>query len=219
VFSLPGQVREWRLTKPLDGACLFFTREFVADTFSDSRFLDQFAFFSAARPSASIRLSARERRAFGTHFTAMQRELAERRADASQLLRAHLYQLLTLLNRWYAEQHGELSGMAPTGFVERFRKLIERDFSRHRRVADYAAELGVTPGHLNALCRLQTQRSAGDLMRSRIVLEARRQLLYTQDSAAQIGERLGFNDPAYFTRFFRREVGQIPSGFRARRAS
>src|SRR5262245_14131804 len=50
-FTLPGQVREWRLSGGLDGACLFFTSEFVSETFSDPRFLDQFACFGPARPA------------------------------------------------------------------------------------------------------------------------------------------------------------------------
>ena len=47
VFSLPGQIREWRVASRLDGACLFFAEAFVVDTFSDPRFLEQFAFFRA----------------------------------------------------------------------------------------------------------------------------------------------------------------------------
>ena len=54
LFTLPGQVREWRLEHALDGACLFFSRDLTADFFSDPRFLDGFAFFSPRRPTAAI---------------------------------------------------------------------------------------------------------------------------------------------------------------------
>jgi len=72
----------------------------------------------------------------------------------------------------------------------------------------------MTPGHLNVLCRTQAQRSAATVIRSRIALEARRLLLYGNQSAAQIALQLGFDDPAYFTRFFRREVGAVATQFR-----
>ena len=49
----------------------------------------------------------------------------------------------------------------------------------------------------------------------RIVSEARKLLLYTELSAAGVGESLGFDDPAYFARFFRRETGAAPTQFRA----
>ena len=218
VFSLPGQMREWRLTSQLDGACLFFTEEFVADTFSDPRFLDQFIFFRASRRSGTLQLDAKQRSAFVRAFTDMQRELASFQKDATQSLRASLYQLLVLLNRWTIARYGEPADVSPNQFVERFRRLVERDFSRRHRVSDYADQLGVTPGHLNTLCRAHTQRSAGATIRARIVLEARKLLLYSDLSAAAVGEKLGFDDPAYFTRFFRREAGCVPTRFRAVRS-
>ena len=214
IFCLPGQVREWRLSTPLDGACLFFAKEFVADTFSDSRFLDHFAFFRLPRPNATLTLDTRERRLFRTRFATMQRELANFQTDADHALRAALYAILVLLNRWYVARNGNLPTSAPDKFVERFRSLVERDFARRHRVADYARELGVTPGHLNVLCRTQMHFGASSLIRSRILLEARRLLLYGNLSAAQIADRLGFDDPAYFTRFFRREAGMVPMRFR-----
>jgi AraC-like DNA-binding protein len=219
VFSAPGQVREWRLATRLDGDCLFFAEEFVADTFSDPRFLDQFNFFRGARCSGTLQLDAKQRRAFMRGFSAMQRELAAFHKDATQSLRASLYQLLVLLNRWYTAHYGEPADASPNLFVERFRRLVERDFARRHRVADYANQLGITPGHLNTLCRSHTQRSAGAMIRARIMLEARKLLLYSDLSAAAVGEKLGFDDPAYFTRFFRREAGCVPTRLRSVRSA
>jgi AraC family transcriptional regulator, transcriptional activator of pobA len=214
VFTLPGQMREWQLASPLDGACLFFTEEFVADTFSDPRFLDKLLFFGAARRSGTLRLDPSQRRAFLRGFDEMRGELKSFRKDATPSLRASLYQLLVLLNRWYVAQHGEPDDASPNPFVERFRRLVERDFRRRHRVSDYADQLGLTPGHLSTLCRAHTQRSAGATIRARIVAEARKLLLYSDLSAAAVGDKLGFEDPAYFARFFRRETGVVPTQFR-----
>jgi AraC-like DNA-binding protein len=89
-------------------------------------------------------------------------------------------------------------------------------FSRRHHVAQYALALGITPGHLSALCRSRTRQSAGSMIRSRIALEARRLLLYSELNTEQVARRLGFDDPAYFSRFFRREEGSAPSQFRKR---
>jgi AraC-like DNA-binding protein len=216
LFTLPGQVREWRVPAGLDGACLFFTREFVSETFSDPRFLDQFAYFAPERPSARLALGPPERRAFLGRFRAMQREIAALRDDAPEALRALLYEALVLLNRWYAARHGEARPAAPGGLVEDLRRLVERDFARRHRVADYAAELGISPGHLSARCRSRLRTSAGGLIRARITLEAKRLLLYTDLTAAQVADELGFDDAAYFARFLRREAGAPPSRLRLR---
>ncbi len=217
VFCRPGQSREWRLASPLDGACLFFTEAFVADTFSDPRFLDQFAFFEPLGARATLPLSRPERAAFVEGFDAMRRELARFDRGATEALRALLYRTLVLLNRWYVARHGAPERAAPNRFVERFHRLVERDFARRHRVADYATRLGVSPGHLNALCRAHAGRSASALIRARIVTEARRLLLYSGMSAAAVADQLGFADPAYFTRFFRRETGAAPTRFRVAR--
>jgi AraC family transcriptional activator of pobA len=216
IFCVPGQVREWRLRGELDGACVFFTETFVTETFADPRFLEQFLFFRLPRPSGALLLDAGKQRLFLSRFATMQRELAGLRFDAADRLRAAVYELLVLLNRWYIESHGDEGQIPADGYVARFRALVERNFRHRHRVSDYALALRVTPGYLNVLCRSQLHLNAGAVIRSRIALEARRMLLYSTDSAAQVGHLLGFEDPSYFTRFFQREVGQVPTQFTRR---
>ena len=60
-FTRPGDVRRWDGAH-VDGACLFFTTDFVHEAFSDARFLDQFAYFARSRPASAIRLAAGERK-------------------------------------------------------------------------------------------------------------------------------------------------------------
>jgi len=214
LFTRPGELRAWDVSG-LDGACLFFTEEFVAEALADARFLDQLAFFRDGRPSAALELTPAERRVFLARFRAMQREIRALRDDASHALRAVLYELLVLLNRWYTKRHGPAPGRPPNATVERFQELVDRAHARRHRVADYASELGVSPGHLNALCRATLRQSASHVVRQRLTLEARRLLAHSDLPAAQVAFRLGFDDPAYFTRFFRREAGVPPTAFRA----
>ena len=54
-----------------------------------------------------------------------------------------------------------------------------------------------------------------DLLHERLILEARRMLAYTPATIAEVAAELGFDDPAYFSRFFSRSVGASPSGYRA----
>jgi AraC-like DNA-binding protein len=214
-FTRPGEVR--RLSVPnLDGACLFFAEEFVAAAFADPRFLDRFACFRPGRPGASLALRPARRRAFLAAFRAMEREIAALRRDATDALRAKLYEILVLVDRWYAERWGSAEAPAATGPVQRFRGLLEAQLATEHRVAAYARAVGLTPGHLSTLCRREIGRSAGACVRDRLALEAKRLLLHTDLTAAQVADHLGFGDPAYFARFFRREVGAPPSAWRAR---
>jgi len=216
LFTTPGQVRQWRLDGALEGACLFFTRELTADVFSDPRFLDRFPFFSPRRAASSLLLKPAARRQFLARFASMRREIARMRNDVADAVRAQLYEILVLLKRCYTAEHGSVASAPAGDVVERYVGLVQRRFARRQRVADYAASLRISPGHLNALCRQRLGTSAGTLIRERTALEARRLLLYSDLTATQIANRLGFDDPAYFSRFFRREVGVAPSRFRGR---
>jgi len=217
LVTRPLELRRWEVPRPVEGACVFFVEEFVALTFSDPRFLDQFAYFHPRRPSGALALEPGERREYLDRFAAMQREIETLSADSPDALRAVLYDFLVRLNRVYVARHGVPAEPAPRGLVERFVGQVERGFRHRHRVADYATALGVTPGHLNALCRETLHTSAGAWLRARRVLEARRLLLYTDLTAAEIGHRLGFDDPSYFSRFFRRETGLSPTAFREER--
>ena len=98
--------------------------------------------------------------------------------------------------------------------VVRYRDLIERHFRDERRCEFYADRLGVTPARLNAACRSRLGATASGLLHDRIVTEAKRCLIYTAMSVAEIGYALGFDDPAYFSRFIAKRTGLPPGRLR-----
>lgn len=95
-----------------------------------------------------------------------------------------------------------------------FCELIEAHFMRQEPVSFYGRRLGITAAHLNALCRQATGKSALALIHERVLLEAKRNLVYTSMTVSQVSDAVGFNDPAYFTRFFTRATGISPRAFR-----
>ena len=101
--------------------------------------------------------------------------------------------------------------------LARLRELVEVHFAEHWPVSRYAAALKVTESRLNRLCRAQAGQSAFDIVQDRLLLEARRRLYYIAAPVSQLAYELGFVDPAYFCRFFRKHTGMAPSEFRRRR--
>jgi AraC family transcriptional activator of pobA len=96
----------------------------------------------------------------------------------------------------------------------RFEALIERDFRKRRPLADYARDLAISPTHLNRIAHQSAGQSASRLINDRMLREARRMLIYTDLSAAQIAYDLGFADPAHFSRVFAKGTGTPPRLFR-----
>jgi len=100
--------------------------------------------------------------------------------------------------------------------VTRFRELVEGAFRDGRSLADYADMLKVSPSRLRKACLGVTEQSPMQIVHARVLLEAKRQLVYTSMSVREIAYALGFDDPAYFTRFFSQRTGMSPRTFRDR---
>jgi AraC family transcriptional regulator, transcriptional activator of pobA len=115
----------------------------------------------------------------------------------------------------HALAHAQESGKSAEHFAN-FRALIEQHFAEQKPLAWYARQLGITAAHLNALCRRTVGRSALALLHERMLLEAKRNLVYTSMTISVVGYAIGFSDPAYFTRFFKRQAGVSPKEFRKR---
>lgn len=96
----------------------------------------------------------------------------------------------------------------------RLKDLVALHFREHRPVEHYAQKLAVTPTHLNRIVRRLTGGPVTRLINERVVEEARRDLVFTSMTVQQIAYELGFSDPAYFNRFFSRQIGTTPQAYR-----
>jgi AraC family transcriptional activator of pobA len=99
--------------------------------------------------------------------------------------------------------------------VARFSQLVERRYRRSEPLTAYVAALHVSESRLRNACVAMTGRTPVQVLHARVLLEAKRQLLYTDEPVRRIAYALGFDDAAYFTRFFSRHAGLSPRAFRA----
>jgi AraC family transcriptional activator of pobA len=102
--------------------------------------------------------------------------------------------------------------------VARFRELVEVHYRAGLSLEDYADRLGVTVARLRNACLKVAAAPPLRLVHERMLLEAKRALIYSSMTVAEVAYHLGFEDPAYFSRFFAKAEGQSPRAFRASRA-
>jgi len=130
------------------------------------------------------------------------------------LARALVWRLAQL-----AAQHDHADGPAARSqqaLYTRFLVLLEAHLAEHWPVSRYAQRLGLSSERLNRLVRAETGgHSALAVIHDRLVREACRRLVYVAAPISRLAFDLGFDDPAYFTRFFKRHTGQSPSDWRA----
>nr|BFF39454.1 hypothetical protein BACY1_12590 [Tenacibaculum mesophilum] len=101
-----------------------------------------------------------------------------------------------------------------TKLFKDFSLLVEQNFKKIHRVTGYAYRLGLSPKSLTKHLQKIGTETPSDFIKNRIITEAKRLLLYTDDSIKQVAFDLGFNDPAYFSRFFTKATGQSPKQFK-----
>ena len=130
---------------------------------------------------------------------------------------AWLKLLFVSVARLAAHEHRS-TGTQPASFqlFERFQRLVEQHFREHWTVRDYVRELGVTEGRLSTVCRRTADQGALQIIHNRVIMEARRNLVYTNMSVSEVAYDLGFKDPAYFSRFFSQHAGEPPGRFKTR---
>jgi AraC-like DNA-binding protein len=106
------------------------------------------------------------------------------------------------------------SGPERTRTVERFRELVELHFAEHWPVSRYVQLLGVSEDRLHAVCTKETGRGPLALIHARLIKEARLRLERSAVPIEKVAARLGFADPAYFNRFFKKQLGVSPGVYR-----
>jgi len=95
-------------------------------------------------------------------------------------------------------------------------ELISRNRAQGWTAAQYAQALSISTGHLSRLCRRATGMGAAAYIEQRRMEEACRLLAFTQLPVSQVGYRLGYIDPSYFSKRFRAVRGQTPKDYRSR---
>ena len=149
---------------------------------------------------------------FGSLVTEFRSQLPARRVAAELWLMAIMVQ--TLRCKIELTPDAARPGGADAALGMRYRSLIEDNYAKPVKVAEYAKRLFVSHERLRQACLRMTGSTPLELLNARRLLEAKRCLLYTNMSIAVIAEYCGFEDPAYFSRFFTRATGKSPLRYR-----
>ncbi|MCM1078759.1 MAG: AraC family transcriptional regulator [Bacteroidales bacterium] len=95
-----------------------------------------------------------------------------------------------------------------------FRKMLEQEYDRMHTVKDYAGRLNVSSKTLTNSVTECSRKSPLAFINDRVILEAKRLLRFTNLMVKEIAYRMGYDDPSYFVKFFKRQTGYLPSDFR-----
>lgn len=211
----PGVVHGWRVSAVPRGYAVNFQLAFFSDDAREQAWVAGAPMFCLHSGPKVLPLDARQSALFESLARAMFRESRTRGADHAAALRSYLRIWLIEASRITASREPSRWNDRGTALTNEFLCLVGQDFRSQSSVSYYAQRLKVTPSHLNETVRRTLGKTAGQVIRERILLEAQRLLRHSELSVSEVAYHLEFEDPSYFARFFRKLTGQAPAAFRS----
>lgn len=218
-FVSPGQVHAWKLDSPGSGFVLYLGSSFFTSNTENGSDPLELILLDILKRGPIVSMPV-ERIAELTWFCyKLEEEFLSTTVDVDteSVLRSYFRLLLMAARRStdsaapaQVEDKKSISQL-----TQRFIQLVEKNFPQGASVAGYALSLNVTPSHLTQTIKRATGKAPGQIIRERLILEAERLLQYSNLSTAEIAYKLGFEDPSYFSRFFKEHTGFSPSAFRS----
>jgi AraC family transcriptional activator of pobA len=213
-FMIPGQVHSWHFEGEVDGYIVHFNEELFTSFLENGRYLERFHFFAGNSEEGVCTLAAAGLASVVALFESMLKEVGAHEEMELDMIRIRLLELFIQVER--LDTRKKVGNVPPQklALVRTFKQIIDKQFRELKLPKEYAELLHVTPNHLNAVCVDLVGKTAGDLIRDRVVLEAKRLLINAGLSITQIAYDLNFGDGSYFTKFFRKYAGVTPEEFR-----
>ena len=208
----PGQVHELSLKAKCTGYLIEFSMEFYH---LNDRGTSHVLRKATATNSCKVPKASFER--LQSILAYIFREYSDANVGYNEVIRAQLdiFFIEFLRNRQQSESSDTRGNSYEQERLDEFRQLIETHISTKKQVSEYADLLNMSGYQLSAITKDILGKTPSDVINEYIILEAKRFLLATTDQVNQIAWRLGYEDPSYFIRFFKKHTGFSPDAFRA----
>ena len=198
-----------------DFIALQFNRSFYCTRDNDHEVSCNGLIFYGSKGMPVIMLEKDFHRRMEALYTVLMEEFSWRDSVQGEMLRTILKQWIILSTRLFKMQHITLSYDDPgIELIRSFNRLVEQHFREQHSVAFYATELNRSPKTLAHLFKKAQQPSPLQTIQSRIIVEAKRLLIGTDNSISEIAFDLGFEQVSSFSRMFKKQVGASPQSFR-----
>lgn len=213
-FVSPGQVHQVIEEKKSTGYVILFSDEFLGENNIPCYFIDDLNLFNDHGHTPPLPVNNEEYVRLSGFCEAMiniqESEIKYKEQAISSYIKLFLIHgnnVCTLQNDNPQNQE------AANSILRNFKILVNEHFAAWHQTTDYANELNVTPDYLNRVIKSLTGKTAKEFIQARIIIEAKRLITFSSLSAKEIGYELGFNEPANFSAFFKKNTGLPPSQF------
>ncbi|MBB6369373.1 AraC family transcriptional regulator [Chryseobacterium shigense] len=214
-FLSPGQIHSWELSEDIDGYIFFCSQEFYEMHYVNQK-LRNFPFFGSVSFPRKLQLDPDEMIKNTGLFQDLEREYQAQDLMKEGFILSLMSQIFINATRLFSknvDMHSSSASLSYFKHYQDFEDLMEQHFTTQKSISYYASLLGITPKHLNRIIQTVVQKTATDIITERVVLEAKRMLMYLDESLIEIAFRLGYEEYSYFVRVFRKSSGMTPTQF------
>ena len=210
-FMGPGQVHSWMFEGKMTGYIVNFDIDYFKSILIQPDYVENLDLFSSLNEGVFTLEEYQVREISGLFDQLI--ELSSLPV-AKDLKRSLLLYILLRFDQAYIPNFPAKSIDYHLVLIKNFISLVDQNFKELHLPKEYAELLFVTPNHLNSVCKEYLGMQAGEVIRNRIMLEAKRLLILPDWTISQVAYELSFNDNSYFTKFFKKVEGKTPEEFR-----
>lgn len=216
IFISPFQKRQWGLEEQeLDFTSLVFQEDFLNDFFADKLFIYRLLFSYQLEFPLNMQMNREAIDRYCVLLTEIKAELLTTKADSVHIIRSLIYYLLQKLNRAYAEKHCLPLVNNGNNCAFQYKNLIEQHIRKKQRINDYTELLGISRISLNKSVREQFNVTATQLLKQRLLVEIKDQLIHSGLTLTEIAFKLNFSEANHLMRFFKKQTGLTTTEFLA----
>lgn len=214
VFMLaPGKVHTWELSDDIDGYVFFHTKEFYDLNFTYEKVAD-YPFFCSLGNTPLIVLKKTSLKIIESRFSEIVKEYHYNELMKFKKIFSTVNILYIELSREYLPKRMRDDQNLPyLARVQQLEDLINKNFVDIKSPGQYARLMYVSEKHLNRMVKVSLNKTTSDLITERIILEAKRMLVFSKKNLTEIIDELGYSDRAYFFRFFKKNTDLTPTAF------
>jgi AraC-like DNA-binding protein len=216
-FVAPNQYLNIESCGLEDGQLIFYNRDFYCIQIHDKEVACDGLLFNNINNMPVVHVPKEQTAFVDGLFDEIEEEFRLNDPSIEEMIRTYLKQLLIRSTRLWKKQHLEKTVVKQNSSLDFFRKftlLVDAHYKEKHTVADYADVLAMAPKTVTHKFKRLQLPQPNEIIKNRIILEAKRLLVHTSMTAKEIAHGLGYEDPAYFSRQFMIKTGQSPSGFR-----
>jgi len=215
LFITPGQILSLSMVSSWSGYVVSFNSEFYCIEYHDSEISCKGLLFVNNYRMVSIRLDEQQSVVFNNIVFEIAREFESKDEMQDEMLKNLLKNILIRSNRLFKQQCS-IGDIDETNFefVRKLSSLIEVHFLKHKQVEEYAEMMGLSASSLTKKLQKAGIDSPSQIIRERVITEAKRLLMYSDKSIKEVAHFLGYDDQYYFSRFFSNSTGIAPRSYR-----